>query len=256
MTHDRFRMTDDRFRPQVMAAERALDELEDHAADRLGAARRAIQDLERTATAALQQRDTVPRAIDPQDIQVGQLIFVTWETGWYVGRVQVDIIDVLATEGRCTRDDQPTCMLLQDAPAEESGQGVTVQQLEDAEPGSQYIAGELIATKRTTGLWGIGILRDPLTSEELLSLAEYQGLDGYIDPQEPAPAKIGDTISGVEQLDSLPAGAIVLDDDGDPWQKRLLGRWVTPGAAVAMAANRLAQACSPLTLIQLPEAKA
>lgn len=68
--------------------------------------------------------------------------------------------------------------------AQEAEQGVTVQQLEDAVPGSQYIAGALIATKRATGLWGIGILRDPLTSEELLCIAELQGADGHIDPQE------------------------------------------------------------------------
>lgn len=74
MIHDRFLMTDDRFRPQVMAAERALDELEDHAADRLGAARRAIQELERTATAALQERDTVPRVITADELKEGQTV--------------------------------------------------------------------------------------------------------------------------------------------------------------------------------------
>ena len=63
---------------------------------------------------------TVPRVIDPEDIQVGQLIFVTWETGWHLGRVHEGPggLEVLAAEGRRTGDDQATYVLLEDAPAE------------------------------------------------------------------------------------------------------------------------------------------
>ena len=227
MTHDRLRMTDDRFRPQVMAAERALDELEDHAADRLGVARRAIQALDRKATdtlqeenrrltadlerteaelervkaeldlargvlyhpdmeAAIHKRDSVPRVIDPKDTQVGQLIFVTWETGWYLGRIQEDIIDVLATEGRRNGDDQVTCMLLQDAPAE-----------------------------------------------------------------RPSPVKVGDTISTVKELDGLADGSVVLDYVDDAHQKADGVWWEAARREERDAAGMLAY--GPFTVLYLPE---
>ena len=219
--------------------------------------------------AQLANQATAPRVITADELREGQAIAVLNVNGIYQGggryvgfsHSALGAVRLEVTTGRHGGDSwhhkgTDTIVLLEEAPAEEPEQGVTVQQLEDAEPGSQYIAGDLISTKRTTGLWGMGILHDPLTSEELLRIAEHQGLDGYIDPQEPAPAKIGDTITTEEQVDALPNGTMLRGAgawkrgglrNGDP------GLWWLSGCESGFNSADLVEDGQAFTVLHLPE---
>lgn len=176
MTHDRFLMTDDRFRPQVMAAERALDELEDHAADRLGAARRAIIELERTATAALQQRDTVPRVIAADELKPGQWIafytgddFPVWET---LLLRESDLAPHNAFEDR-------PIVLLEDAPAEKRepvkvGDTIsTEEQLKSLPPRTVLRDGDGNAFEKAAAKWWMTGSERLYPSDELIKSGHF-----------------------------------------------------------------------------------
>jgi hypothetical protein len=64
------------------------------------------------------------------------------------------------------------------------------------------------------------------------------------------PVKVGDVIETAEQLDALPPGAIVLDRDGDAWQRRRGWGWCcTTGGDVPGD-------FAPFTVLYLPDGAA
>lgn len=65
-------------------------------------------------------------------------------------------------------------------------------------------------------------------------------------------SSVGDKLTTAEELDACPVGSVVIDRDGDAWQKHWAGGWDLTGGRRASASD-VARECAPLAVVHLPK---
>jgi hypothetical protein len=69
----------------------------------------------------------------------------------------------------------------------------------------------------------------------------------FVDP------RIGREFQSAAEVESLPVGAVVIDSDGDGWQRgRSMGWFPSAAADEALPSGRLAEDFGPLLLVWIP----
>lgn len=65
--------------------------------------------------------------------------------------------------------------------------------------------------------------------------------------------RIGREFQTADEVESLPVGTVVIDSDGDGWQKGRSGDWYAAGEYGHVSAQTLAEDFGPLLLVWVPE---
>lgn len=84
----------------------------------------------------------------------------------------------------------------------------------------------------------------------------YEDYRFFVDSRQQPPLKVGDTVTSVEQLDSLPFKAIVKAGDNQAWQAESSGSgifWYATLLNMCRNSKLLLEYSAPLTLLWLPE---
>lgn len=64
--------------------------------------------------------------------------------------------------------------------------------------------------------------------------------------------RIGREFRSADEVESLPVGAVVIDSDGDGWQKGRSGSWYQSGEYGSAEVDCLAEEFAPLLLVWIP----
>ncbi len=87
--------------------------------------------------------------------------------------------------------------------------------------------------------------------EEFLGYPILVPMNAVITEIKP-PVKAGDMIDDSEILDRVPAYSVVVDIDGDAWQRRGNGTWDIAGGGYNYRGNVVIGSYGPVTIVHIP----